>query len=54
LPQGEKRNLGGVDVEFIFTNGGHSPGDIMIYRLLGKNFDSEIKQHVHMMHQKKT
>lgn len=26
-----KRNLGGVDVEFIFSNDGHSPGDILIW-----------------------
>jgi len=29
--QNEKRNLGGVDVEFIFSNDGHSPGDIMMW-----------------------
>lgn len=31
LTQLQKRNLGGVDVEFIFSNGGHSPGDILIW-----------------------
>ncbi|KGJ98445.1 MBL fold metallo-hydrolase [Thalassotalea sp. ND16A] len=31
LPQGEKRNLGGVDVEFIFSNDGHSPGDVLLW-----------------------
>jgi glyoxylase-like metal-dependent hydrolase (beta-lactamase superfamily II) len=31
LAQGEKRNLGGVDVEFIFSNGAHSPGDILMW-----------------------
>ena len=39
LPQEEKRNLDGLDVAFIFTNGGYSPGNIMMYRLLYKNFD---------------
>ncbi|MEW6998009.1 MBL fold metallo-hydrolase [Colwelliaceae bacterium BS250] len=31
LAQGEKRNLGGVDVEFIFSNDAHSPGDILMW-----------------------
>ncbi|MEC7771519.1 MAG: MBL fold metallo-hydrolase [Bacteroidota bacterium] len=31
LNQGQKRNFGGVDVEFIFSNGAHSPGDILIW-----------------------
>ena len=31
LDQGEKRNLGGLDVEFIFSNDGHSPGDVMMW-----------------------
>jgi len=31
VEQGGKRNFGGVDVEFIFSNDGHSPGDIMMW-----------------------
>lgn len=31
LAQREKRTLGGVDVEFIFSNDGHSPGDILMW-----------------------
>jgi len=31
LSQGEKRNLGGLDVEFIFSNDAHSPGDILMW-----------------------
>ena len=31
LIQREKRNLGGVNVEFIFSNDGHSPGDILMW-----------------------
>ena len=31
LDQGQKRNFGGVDVEFIFSNDGHSPGDILMW-----------------------
>lgn len=31
LAQREKRNLGGVDVEFIFSNDAHSPGDILMW-----------------------
>ena len=31
LAQKEKRKLGGVDVEFIFSNDGHSPGDILMW-----------------------
>lgn len=31
LAQGEKRNLGGVDVEFIFSNDAHSPGDVLMW-----------------------
>jgi len=31
LAQGEKRNFGGVDVEFIFSNDAHSPGDILMW-----------------------
>lgn len=31
LAQDEKRNIGGVDVEFIFSNDAHSPGDIMMW-----------------------
>jgi len=31
LNQGEKRNFGGVDVEFIFSNDAHSPGDILMW-----------------------
>ncbi|WBX71057.1 MBL fold metallo-hydrolase [Tenacibaculum retecalamus] len=31
LTQGEKRNFGGIDVEFIFSNDGHSPGDILMW-----------------------
>ena len=27
----EKRNLGGMDVEFIFSNDGHSPGDVLMW-----------------------
>ena len=27
----QKRNFGGVDVEFIFSNGAHSPGDILMW-----------------------
>jgi cyclase len=31
LTQGKKRNFGGVDIEFIFSNDGHSPGDILMW-----------------------
>ena len=31
LIQKEKRNLGGVDVEFILSNDGHSPGDVLMW-----------------------
>ncbi|WP_190808803.1 MBL fold metallo-hydrolase [Flagellimonas sp. S3867] len=31
LTQGQKRNFGGVDVEFIFANDGHSPGDVLMW-----------------------
>ncbi|PKV49696.1 glyoxylase-like metal-dependent hydrolase (beta-lactamase superfamily II) [Aquimarina sp. MAR_2010_214] len=31
LLQGIKRNFGGIDVEFILSNDGHSPGDILIW-----------------------
>lgn len=31
LAKREKRNLGGVDVEFIFSNDGHSPGDVLMW-----------------------
>ena len=31
LAQGEKRNFGGVDVEFIFSNDAHSPGDVLMW-----------------------
>jgi cyclase len=31
LTQGQKRNFGGVDVEFIFSNDGHSPGDVLMW-----------------------
>jgi len=31
LTQGEKYNFGGVSVEFIFSNDGHSPGDILMW-----------------------
>lgn len=31
VSKSEKRNLGGVDIEFIFSNDGHSPGDIMMW-----------------------
>lgn len=31
LTQEQKRNFGGVDVEFIFSNDGHSPGDVLIW-----------------------
>lgn len=31
LSQSEKRNLGGMDVEFIYANDGHSPGDILLW-----------------------
>jgi cyclase len=31
LTQREKRNIGGVDVEFIFANDAHSPGDILMW-----------------------
>lgn len=31
LTQGEKRNFGGVDVEFIFSNDAHSPGDLLMW-----------------------
>jgi len=31
LTQGEKHNFGGVSVEFIFSNDGHSPGDILMW-----------------------
>tara|TARA_R110001632_G_scaffold83134_4_gene184233 strand:- start:566 stop:1528 length:963 start_codon:yes stop_codon:yes gene_type:complete len=31
LTQGQKRDFGGVDVEFIFSNDGHSPGDILMW-----------------------
>ncbi|WP_019028163.1 MBL fold metallo-hydrolase [Colwellia piezophila] len=31
LTQREKRNIGGVEVEFIFSNDGHSPGDVLMW-----------------------
>lgn len=31
LSHGQKRNFGGVDIEFIFSNDGHSPGDILMW-----------------------
>ena len=31
LMQGMKRNFGGINVEFIFSDEGHSPGDILIW-----------------------
>ncbi len=31
LTQEQKRNFGGVDIEFIFSNDGHSPGDILMW-----------------------
>jgi glyoxylase-like metal-dependent hydrolase (beta-lactamase superfamily II) len=31
LTKGDKRNLGGINVEFIFSNGGHSPGDVLMW-----------------------
>jgi glyoxylase-like metal-dependent hydrolase (beta-lactamase superfamily II) len=31
LAQGEIRNLGGVNVEFIFSNDGHSSGDLLLW-----------------------
>jgi glyoxylase-like metal-dependent hydrolase (beta-lactamase superfamily II) len=31
LAQGEKRNLGGMDVEFIFSGNAHSPGDVLLW-----------------------
>ncbi len=31
LTHGKKRSLGGTDVEFIFSNDGHSPGDILLW-----------------------
>lgn len=31
LGQRQKRNFGGVDVEFIFSNDAHSPGDILMW-----------------------
>jgi glyoxylase-like metal-dependent hydrolase (beta-lactamase superfamily II) len=31
LTTGQKRNFGGIDVTFIFSNNGHSPGDILMW-----------------------
>jgi len=31
LIQREQRNIGGMDVEFIFSNDGHSPGDVLMW-----------------------
>lgn len=31
LEKGEKRNFGGIEVEFIFSNNGHSPGDVLMW-----------------------
>lgn len=31
LAQEQKRDFGGVDVEFIFSNDGHSPGDVLMW-----------------------
>ena len=31
LTKEQKRNFGGVDIEFIFSNDGHSPGDILMW-----------------------
>ena len=31
LTRGQKRNFGGLEVEFIFSNNGHSPGDILMW-----------------------
>jgi glyoxylase-like metal-dependent hydrolase (beta-lactamase superfamily II) len=37
LTQGQKRKFGGIDVEFIFSNDGHSPGDILMWLPKQKN-----------------
>lgn len=31
LKEGQKRNFGGVDVEIMFSNDGHSPGDLLVW-----------------------
>ena len=31
INQNQKRNFGGIDVEFIFSNDGHSPGDVLMW-----------------------
>ena len=31
ITEHQKMNLGGIEVEFIFSNNGHSPGDILIW-----------------------
>jgi len=31
LTQEHKRNFGGLDIEFIFSNDGHSPGDVLMW-----------------------
>jgi glyoxylase-like metal-dependent hydrolase (beta-lactamase superfamily II) len=31
LTQGQKRNFGGLEVEFIFAHDGHSPGDVLMW-----------------------
>ena len=31
LVRDQKRNFGGVDVEFIYSNDGHSPGDVLMW-----------------------
>lgn len=31
VTQEQKRNFGGIDVEFIFSNNGHSPGDVLMW-----------------------
>ncbi len=42
LTQGEKQNLGGVSVEFIFSNDGHSPGDILMWLPKQKSYSAAI------------
>lgn len=31
LAQEQNRNFGGVDIEFILSNDGHSPGDVLMW-----------------------
>lgn len=60
LTDGRKRNFGGVPVEFIFSNDGHSPGDLLMWLpeqrilfggdVLGSDWMPIITGHGHVPH----